>query len=116
MTIQAIERESKKKSDGNFVFALVSIAWLVVLTLILSHSLFVTNDSVSNYAHVWYVSDRFWSGHGIPLHMPVLGHGSAYAFPYAFLPWFSAALVRPLLGDWAVTLWLVLGFVGLAGA
>ena len=37
------------------------------------------------------------------------GHGSALAFPYGFLPWFSAALFRPLLGDWVVTLWLVAG-------
>src|SRR5439155_16329773 len=45
-----------------------------------------------------------------------LGHGAAFAFPYAFLPWFSAALVRPLFGDWVVTLWLVLGFLGLVTA
>jgi hypothetical protein len=47
--------------------------------------------------------------------MPVLGHGDALAFPYAFVPWVSAALVRPVLGDWTVTLWLVAGFLGVAG-
>ncbi len=83
--------------------------------LIGSHRIFLTNDSVNNYAHVWYASDRIWGGHGIPLRMPVTGHGDAYAFPYGFLPWLSAALVRPLFGDWTVTLWLILGFAGVVG-
>jgi len=82
----------------------------------LSHRVFVTNDSLSNYIHVWYVAERLWHGHGIPLRMPVLAHGDAYAFPYAFVPWLTAALVRPLLGDWTVTLWLVGGFLGLLAA
>src|SRR5262249_45403641 len=38
------------------------------------------------------------------------------AFPYAFIPWISAALLRPLLGDWVVTLWLVVGTIGLIAA
>lgn len=84
--------------------------------MILAHRIFVTNDSLSNYIHVWYVADRIYGGHGVPLHMPVIGHGDAYAFPYGFIPWFSAALLRPLLGDWVVTLWLVVGFVGLVAA
>jgi hypothetical protein len=98
------------------VAVVVALGWVVILALILTHALFVSQDSISNYAHVWYVSQRLWHGHGIPLHMPVLGHGRAYAFPYAFLPWLTAALVRPVLGDWAVTLWLVVGSVALAVA
>ena len=94
----------------------VCVAWAAVLGLILTHGIFVTNDSLSNYGHVWYISERFWSGHGVPYHMPVLGHGEALAFPYAFLPWMTAALVYPLLGDWAVTLWLVLGFLAMFAA
>ena len=31
------------------------------------------------------------------------------------MPWLSAALVRPLFGDWTVTLWLIGGFVAVAG-
>jgi hypothetical protein len=87
------------------------LAWGVLLALVLRHTVFVTNDSLNNYAHVWYVSEHFWHGHGIPLHMPVLGHGESVAFPYGFIPWFSAALVHPLLGEWTVTLWLVAGGV-----
>ena len=83
-----------------------------MLALVLSHRIFVTNDSLSNYIHVWYIADRFWHGHGIPLYMPVLGHGDAFAFPYGFIPWMTAASLRPLFGDWIVTLWLVAGFAG----
>ena len=86
------------------------------LGFVLSHRIFVTNDSLSDYVHVWYVADRLWHGHGVPLHMPVLGHGDALAFPYSFLPWFTAALLRPVFGDWVVTLWLVLGFLAIAAA
>jgi hypothetical protein len=110
--------QSGKKADRKPLLLLgaVLVAWAVVLALILSHGIFVTNDSLSNYGHVWYVSERFWDGHGIPYHMPVLGHGEALAFPYSFLPWMTAALAYPVLGDWAVTLWLVLGFLALVAA
>jgi hypothetical protein len=90
--------------------------WALVLALILGHRVFVTHDSISNYAHVWYVSERLSHAHALPFHMPVIGHGEAYAFPYAFVPWLSAAILRPLLGDWVVTLWLVIGTLGVIGA
>src|SRR6266480_5377906 len=95
------------------VFMVVAAGWGAVLCLILSHSIFVTNDSLNNYAHVAYISDRLWSAHELPLKMPVLAHGEAIAFPYAFIPWLTAAIIHPLLGDWTVTLWLVVGFAGL---
>lgn len=94
----------------------VAAAWAAGLALILTHAIYVTNDSLNNYIHVWYIADRIWHGHGIPLHMPVLGHGDAYAFPYGFVPWLSAALLRPLFGDWIVTLWLVVGLLGVVAA
>jgi hypothetical protein len=98
------------------VAAIVALLWAVVLLLILRHSLFVSHDSISNYGHVWWVSDQLWSGDGLPFRMPVIGHGKAFAFPYGFLPWFTASLFYPLFGDWVVTLWLVLGSVGLVAA
>jgi hypothetical protein len=104
------------RDPGNVVLIAVASAWAVLLAMILVHPVFVTNDSLSNYIHVWYVADRLWHGHGIPLHMPSLGHGDAFAFPYGFIPWFSAALLRPLLGDWVATLWLVVGLIGLVAA
>lgn len=97
-------------------FALVTAGWAVVLALILGKPLFVTHDSVSSYAHVWYVQDRLWHHHTLPFTMPVLGHGDALAFPYGFLPWITSALLWPLLGSWAVTLALVLGTVALVAA
>ena len=111
----AVER-GRTPQSGKIVAAVVVALWAVVLVLILRHRVFVSHDSISNYGHVWWVSDRFWEGHGVPFHMPVIGHGKAFAFPYGFLPWFSAALLHPLLGDWVVTLWLVLGFIGLVAA
>lgn len=104
------------RDPGNVALTAVAGAWAVLLALIVVHPVFVTNDSLSNYIHVWYVADRLWYGHGIPLHMPSLGHGDAFAFPYGFIPWLTAALLRPLLGDWVVTLWLVVGLLGLVAA
>src|SRR5439155_27378478 len=86
------------------------------LALLLRHRIVVSHDTVINYAHVWYVSERLWHGHGVPFRMPVLGHGRAFAFPYALVPWLTAAILRPLAGDWIVTLWLVGGVVGLGVA
>ncbi len=93
--------------------AALGLAWTVGLAFVLSHRVFVTNDSLSNYAHVWNVSRAVADDHTLPFHFRALASGRALAYPYAFLPWTSAALVRPLLGDWVTTLWLVLGF-GLA--
>ncbi len=94
------------------LLALALIAWLAGFAGILAHKVFVTNDSLSNYGHVWYVAKVFWDGDGLPYRFPELGHGDALAFPYGFVPWFTAALLRPLFGDWVVSLWLVLGGLG----
>lgn len=91
---------------------LVAVGWAVVAALILRHRIFVSHDTVSNYAHVWYVARQVWHAHRVPFAMPMIGHGEGLAFPYAFVPWLSAALLWPLFGEWAVTLWLVVGFVG----
>ena len=94
----------------------IGAGWVVVLGRILRHRIFVSSDTVSNYAHVWYVSRVLVDSHRIPYHMSIIGHGRGLAFPYAFIPWLSAALLRPLFGDWVVTLWLVIGSVGLVVA
>ncbi len=91
----------------------LAAAWIGGLALLLRHRLIVSHDTMINYAHVWYVSKRLWGGHGIPFRMPVLGHGQAFAFPYGVVPWLTAAVARPLAGDWIVTLWMVLGIAGL---
>jgi hypothetical protein len=100
------------RTPAELALRIVVAGWIVVLFMIIRHRVFVSHDSISNYGHVWYVSEQLWNGDGLPFRMPVIGHGAAYAFPYSFLPWASAALLHPLLGDWVVTLWLVLGCVG----
>jgi hypothetical protein len=97
---------------GTWAFAGAIGAWVVVLGRILQHRVYVSHDTVINYAHVWFVSDRLWRGDGVPLRMPALGHGEAVTFPYGFLPWSLAALARPVFGDWSVTLLLVAITVG----
>jgi hypothetical protein len=94
----------------------VLAAWFAVLAGILSHSLFVSHDSLSNYGHVWWVAEQLRSGGGLTFHMPVLGHGEALTFPYGFLPWLVGGILALALGDWAVTLLIVLGFVAVVAA
>ncbi len=101
---------------GTLVLSLVVLAWAVTLARFLWHRVLLSFDTMNNYAHVWYVANRIWTHGQLPLRMPVLGHGQAFAFPYGFLPWATAALMRPLLGDWTVTLWLAVGAVGMVVA
>jgi hypothetical protein len=101
---------------GRAVFTGVLVGWIVLAAAILRHRVYVSHDSMSNYAHVWYVATRLRHGHGIPLRMPQLARGQAYAFPYAFVPWLSAAVAWLALGEWSVTLWLVVGGVALGVA
>lgn len=110
-----IKRSPFSRVDAG-ILTIALAAWVAGLALILTHRIFVTNDSLSNYAHVWYVAKVFWHGGGIPYHFPEIGHGDALAFPYAFVPWLSAAFLRPVFGDWVVTLWLVLGGLGTLAA
>ena len=102
--------------SGTASLAAATAAWGLLLAALLRHRLFASHDAVNNYAHVWYVAGQLWHHHHLPFRMPLLGHGAAYTFPYAFVPWTSAALVWPLFGDWTVTLWLAAGLVGLVAA
>lgn len=114
-TPEASAAPSAEGRSARVVFVVVVAAWIVVLGIVAAHTLYVSHDSVSNYAHVWYVADRLWGAHTVPMHMP-LAHGEAFAFPYAFVPWMTAAVLWPLFGEWAVTLALVFGFIGLCVA
>lgn len=94
----------------------LATAWAVAGALAMARPVFISHDSLSNNAHVWWIAEQLWHGHGVPLRMPVLGAGRALTFPYASLPWATAALAWPLLGDRAVTLWLVAGFAATVAA
>jgi hypothetical protein len=98
---------------GRVARTVVIAVWFVILALLLRHREVISSDTLSNYVHVWFVSQQLWHGNGLPFHMPVLAHGNALAFPYAFIPWMFAVLLWPLMGEWSVTLVLGAGFVGL---
>jgi hypothetical protein len=91
--------------------AAVILAVAAFLGGMLRQPFFLGNDSAQSYAHVWFIEQAIFSGEGLPLRMPVLESGRAYTFPYGVVPWLPAALVRPLLGDWAVTASMVGGAV-----
>jgi hypothetical protein len=94
------------------VLALLAAAWVVILALYLRHSIVLSSDSINNHVHVWYIAHDLWHHARLPWHMPVLAHGDAYAYPYGFVNWTTAAIFWPLFGDWIVTLWTALGTIG----
>jgi len=96
---------------GRIALRVTIAVWVVLLALLLRHREVLSSDTLSNYVHVWFLQDRIWHDHAIPLRMPVLGHGGAFAFPYAFIPWMFAALLWPLLGEFSVGLTLGLGWL-----
>jgi hypothetical protein len=59
---------------------------------------YLGNDSGQSYAHVAPARDL--SGDTAGCHRLKPGR---HMFPYGALPWLPAALLRPVLGDWAVT-------------
>lgn len=98
---------------GDGVAVVLAVVWIVCLVRVAAHRIFVTLDSLIDYADVWYVADRLWHGHGLPYTMPVVAHGDGVAFPYGVTPWLTAAVLHPLFGDRSVTLTLVAGGIGL---
>lgn len=91
-----------------FFFALL----LIVLLLVAVKRIFLGDDSASVYAHIWFIQDQLWSGHGIPCHIPALDGGRAVTFPYGLVPWLLGALLWPLFHNWGVTLLMVIAAVG----
>ncbi|MBV8957559.1 MAG: hypothetical protein JO087_02230 [Actinobacteria bacterium] len=112
-TLMPADRRSPATSSrlGSLVALGLLGVWVWVWAHIVSHAVYVSHDSMISYAHVWYISH-----HLIPLHMPVLGHGQAFAYPYGFVPWTTAALLRPFVGDRIVSIWFVVGAVGALAA
>lgn len=96
---------------GRWALWVVLAVWAGLLFTLLRHREVLSSDTLSNYVHVWFLQDRLWHDHTLPFHMPVLGHGDAFTFPYSFLPWLFAALLWPLLGEYSVGLALGLGWL-----
>ena len=97
---------------GGIALLLVAAAWFVVAARYLAHGIVLSSDSMNNYVHVWWVARDLWHHAQLPWHMPVLGHGDAYAYPYGFTNWTVAAVLWPAFGNWAVTLCTVVGVAG----
>lgn len=94
---------------GAALAAAVLLAFVGYLGIVLFHTVYLGNDSAQSYGHVWFIEHALRTGQGIPLHMPNLDNGQAFTFPYGLIPWLPTALLRPLLGDWAVTASMVVG-------
>jgi hypothetical protein len=97
---------------GTVALVLVAAVWVVVVAIYLTHARVLSSDSINNHAHVWYIARDLWHHGRLPFKMPVLGHGDAYAYPYGFTNWTTAAIFWPLFGDWTITLWTVIGTIG----
>jgi glycosyltransferase involved in cell wall biosynthesis len=83
---------------------------------LLKSRLFLANDSMQHYSHVWYISNQMFHHERLPLHIAALDGGRALTFPYGFAPYMGAALLHPLLGDWSTTLLMCLGAFGIVWA
>lgn len=91
------------------IAALLGVAALCVM--VLRRTFLLGSDSANDYAHVWYISDQVFHHGRLPLHVASLESGDALTFPYAVVPWLVAALPYAIIGDRAVTMMMVAGFV-----
>ena len=98
-----------------YMLPLFFLAALLGAARILTRSIYLGDDTINNYAHVWYISDRLFSVGHIPIRFAELDGGRAFTFPYGMAPWFANALAYPLFGDWSVTLFLILGATAAIG-
>jgi glycosyltransferase involved in cell wall biosynthesis len=108
--------ETRRRAPAGIPNALVYYLPLLgplVLALIaadvLAHRLFLANDSMEHYAHVWYLSQQLFHNGRLPLHVALLDGGKAMTFPYGLVPYLAGAALYPVLGDWGVTLLMVVG-------
>lgn len=100
-----------------YYLPLTVVALLAVMAAtVLQRSLFITNDSMQHYSHVWWISDQLFHHASLPLHFKLVDSGDATTFPYGFVPYLTAAALRVPLGDWAVTLLMVTGWLGIVWA
>src|SRR5437588_31038 len=92
-------RGARQHAVGRLALLGTGGLWFVALALELSRRIVLVPDSLNNHAHVWWIARNLWHHGTVPMRMPILGHGSAFTFPYGIVNWTSAAIVWPLLGD-----------------
>jgi len=78
---------------------------------LLVNPLFLGDDSVHNYAHVWYISEQLFEHGRIPLRVALLDSGRAVTFPYGLAPYLANAVLFRLFDNWSVTLMMVLAML-----
>ena len=92
------------------LFAPLALLFMTVDLLV--HPIFLGDDSVHNYAHIWYISDQIFNHASLPLHIALLDSGRAVAFPYAFAPFLAGSVLFRVLGDWAVSAMMAVALLG----
>ncbi len=92
------------------LFAPLALLFMAVNLLI--NRIFLGDDSVHNYAHIWYISDQIFNHARLPLHVALLDGGRAVAFPYAFTPFLAGAVGFRVFGDWAVSAMMAVALLG----
>ncbi len=88
------------------------LALLFMTGDLLINRIFLGDDSVHNYAHIWYISDQIFNHARLPLHIALLDGGRAVTFPYGFVPFLAGAVGFRVLGDWAVTAMMAVALLG----
>lgn len=102
--------------DALPALAVTILAFIAVA--LLAHPLFLADDSMHHYAHVWYLSQQLFEQHRLPLHIATLDGGDAVMFPYGLVPYLIGALLYRPLGDFTLVLMMtaaVLAIVWAAG-
>ncbi len=96
-----------------YVLPALGILGLLFMTVdLLINPIFLGNDSMQPYAHIWYISQQLFDHGRVPLHMSLLDGGRAVTFPYGFPPFLAGAVLFRALGDWAVALMMAVAVVG----
>ncbi len=96
-----------------YVLPSLGILGLLFMTVdLLINPIFLADDSMHHYAHIWYISQQLFDHARLPLHISLLDSGRAVTFPYGIAPYLAGAVLFRPLGDWAVTLMMAIAAVG----
>jgi len=89
---------------------LATLAWVLALTffavlmgMVGVKSIYLGNDSINNYARVWYLHRLIFQEHTFDWHFRLLLNGQALTLPYGVVPWLATVPFFHLIGDRAVT-------------
>jgi hypothetical protein len=115
--IAARNRPSDAPAWSTYVLPALGPLALFLITLdLLTHPLFLADDSMHSYAHIWYISQQLFHHARIPLRISLLDSGRAVTFPYAFAPYLAGAILFRLFDNFAVTLMMAIGMAGMVWA